>query len=117
MKLKGKLRWPLWYYAMIVLTAVSAGAGAYFRGNKVLGDTQIDRMILGSILTTLIALATWAFRTILREMRSIGSGLTGLTKAVFRMETKLHPEKADLIMETFQDLVTPRKKNGEYWEP
>lgn len=107
--------YPMWYYGMIILTLVSTAAGVYFRGNKVQGDLQVDRIILGGLITAFLGIATWAFNVLIKEVRNVGNRMGMLTDAVFRLETKLHPDKAELILETFQSVVRS-KRNGEFRE-
>lgn len=96
-----RLRWPLWYYAMIVLTCLSTAAGVYFRGKIVQGDVETSRITLGLIVTALCALAAWAFRSLLKESRNIGARVGVLADAIFVVllrESKTHPEDEEINM-------------------
>jgi uncharacterized BrkB/YihY/UPF0761 family membrane protein len=106
-------KYPFWYYGMIVLTLVAIMASVYLRGSRVQTDFQLDRFVLGSLMTILVALATWAFNRLINEIRNIGSRMGHLTDAIFKLEIKLHPDNAALIMESFQAVVRS-KKNGEF---
>lgn len=110
--MKSKWKYPFWYYGMILMTLASVMAGAYFRGKRVQTDLQMDRVILGGLVTLFIALATWAFNRLINEIRSIGNRMGSLTDAIFNLEINLHPDKAAMIMETFQKVV--RSKPGSF---
>ena len=100
-----KWRYPLWYYGMILLTALSTGAGVYFKGDRVQTDAQVDRVILGLLVTAFFALATWSFRQLTKEIRGISRGL----RALFGLEAELHPEHSARIMAVFQRVIEGRE--------
>lgn len=96
---KRKWKYPLWYYGLIVLTAVSTGAGAIFRGKIVQGDIESARITLGLIVTALCGLAAWAFHSLLKEIRTMGARVGVMADAIFVIllrESKNHPEDEDI---------------------
>jgi hypothetical protein len=113
MKDRRTTKWPYWYYGMIVVTAASTTAGVYFRGTKVQGDIQIDRIIMGAVVTAFFALATYSFKQLIKEVRTIGKRMGQFTLAMLQLEMQLHPDKAKEVMEAFRDVVRD-KENGEF---
>ena len=106
-------KWPIWYWGMILITLASSMAGAYFRGNKVQSDMQIDRIIMGAIVTAFFALATYSFNRLIKEVRNIGSRMGQFTYAMLQLEMQLHPNDAKVIMDAFKEVVRA-KENGEF---
>lgn len=94
-----KLKSPLWYYALIALTAISTGAGVYFRGRIVQGDIETARVTMGLIVTALCGLAAWAFHSLLKEIRNMGSRVGTLADAMFVLllrESRANPSDEEL---------------------
>lgn len=113
-----KIKWPLWYYGMIGLTVISAGAGTYFRGTIVQGDIETARVTMGLILTALCGLAAWAFRSLVREVRSIRPYMGTLADAVVVLllrESRSHPEDTELEL-LLRNMIREReqKRYGAY---
>lgn len=94
-----KWKSPLWYYGLIALTALSTGAGAYFRGKIVQGEIETARITMGLIVTALCGLAVWAFRSLLKEIRNMGARVGVMADAIFVLllrESKNRPEDEEL---------------------
>jgi hypothetical protein len=98
---------------MIGITLLSTMAGAYFRGDKVQSDLQVDRIIMGAIVTAFFALATYSFNRLIKEVRNIGSRMGQFTYAMLQLEMQLHPNDSKVIMDAFKDVVRA-KESGEF---
>ena len=67
-------------------------------------EEAVFNALLGLLMTLLAGLVAWVFHFILKEMKDIRRKIARLSDAVFLLAARLHPENAEIILKTLNEV-------------